>query len=280
MNFVNNFVSYIVLLVFLVNICSADESDDGFLNVTCNQASDCYVLESHGLSLACWHSVHKCKCQNTFRSDFHLEWENGKCLMSKYGPCGANGELEVGCQDGFVCVDNQCRDPTDTSLRSVKVTPYIFTESKCSEGCSIDELRLRCNFESEQCECAKIYVADARDSYWDVRSYDGNNNCSVGKFGPCGIKNGLTIDCHGNGITCINGKCLDANHLTSDVGEECASKENCKDGLLCSRSNVCIQPFSLPENKICSTDEECQKGLQCKRLHGPWSSPFCTKVTV
>ncbi|KAG4071787.1 hypothetical protein HA402_011941 [Bradysia odoriphaga] len=204
--------------------------------------------------------------------------ENDKCLMSKYGPCGANGDLEVGCQDGFVCVENQCRDPTDTSSRSVKVTPFIFTESKCSEGCSINELRLRCNYESDQCECAKIYVADARGTYWDIRSYDGNNNCSVGKFGPCGSKNGIVIDCHGDGITCINGRCLDANHLNSNVGEECASKENCVEGLLCSRSNVCIQPFSLPENKICSTDEECQIGLQCKRLHGPWSSPFCTKI--
>ncbi|KAG4071762.1 hypothetical protein HA402_011916 [Bradysia odoriphaga] len=247
MNLIKNCVRDFLLAVCLVTICSADNVDDGFLNVTCNEAQDCYVLDdvNQGLWLACWYNVQKCKCQNTISSDFNLKWDSGKCLMSKYGPCGAKGELAVGCQD----------------------------------GCSLDDLELRCNYDSEQCECAKVYIADAADTYWDIKSYDGNKNCSVGKFGPCGSKNGIVIDCHGDGITCVNGRCLDPNHLTSDVGEECADKRNCKEGLLCSQSSVCIEPFSLPEEKLCGTDEECQKGLQCKRLHGPWSSAFCTRTT-
>lgn len=285
--FINCVRDLLLLIVFLTASSTADNSvgdDDGFLNATCHEASDCYVLDgvNQGLWLACWYNVHKCKCQNTISSDFNLKWENRQCLMSKYGPCGAKGELAVGCQDGFVCVDNQCRDPNDT--RSVKVTPFIFNESSCSKGgCSFnDELSLRCNHLTDQCECAKVYIADARDSYWDIRNYDGNNNCSIGKFGPCGTKNGITINCHGDGITCVSGTCLDANHMISNVGEDCATTRNCKEGLLCSLDYICIEQFSLPENKICSNDNECQRGLQCRRRPGagPWSFAFCQKLNA
>lgn len=278
-----NCVRGILLLILFVNICSSDS--DGFLNVTCREASDCYVLDNvnQGLWLACWYNVNKCKCQNTISSDYNLKWENNKCLMSKYGPCGGKGELVIGCQDGFVCVDNQCRDPND--IKSVKVTPYIFSESKCPGGCSLNGMDLRCNFNTRQCECAKVYIADGRDSFWDIRNYDGDKNCSVGKFGPCGSANGITIECHGDGITCVSGTCLNANHMISEVGEDCASIENCKQGLLCSMENVCIEPFSLAENKLCSNgldDNECQKGLQCRRRPdaGTFSFGFCRKITA
>lgn len=284
--FVNCVREFLLLILFATtcSVNSSDGADDGFLNVTCSEANDCRVLDdvNKGLWLACWHNVHKCKCQNTISSDFNLKWENRECLMSKYGPCGAKGELAVGCQDGFVCVDNQCRDPNDTSVRSVKVTPFVFDYSKCSTGgCSFsDDLNLQCNYNTNQCECAKVYIADARGSFWDIRNYDGNNNCSIGKFGPCGTRNGITIDCHGDGITCVSGTCLNANHMTSNVGEDCASTKNCKEGLLCSLDSVCIEPFSLPENKICGGDNECQKGLQCTRRPGagPWSFAFCQKT--
>jgi len=281
-----NCVRDFLLLISLVTICSAnsDSVDDGFLNVTCNESSDCYVLENvnQGLWLACWHNVHKCKCQNTISSDYNLKWEHRQCLMSKYGPCGGKGELKVGCQDGFVCVDNQCRDPNDTNPKSVKVTPYIFDGSKCSEnGCSFsDEMDLRCNYETNQCECAKVYIADARDSFWDIRNYDGNKNCSIGKFGPCGTKNGITIECHGEGITCVDGTCLNADHKISEVSEDCASTKNCKEGLLCSLNSICIEKFSLSLNEICNGEEECQKGLQCRHRPeaGPWSFAVCQKT--
>lgn len=275
----------ICVVVLYVKTCSSqtdDANEDGFLNVTCNQAQDCYVLEdsSYGLHLACWHDVHKCKCDNTFRSNFHLKWQNGQCLMSKYGPCGDKGNgLAVGCQDGFACIDNNCRDPNNA--KSVRLTPFTFDESQCSEGdgCQFsDDLRLACNGEN-RCNCEKVYVADLRSTYWDIRNYDGDNTCSVGKFGPCGSKNGITIECHGNGITCVAGTCVNATHPISDAGEDCATIKNCKEGLQCSPDSVCIEPFSLAEGKRCSGDMQCQKDLKCRR-NGPWSSAFCQQDSI
>lgn len=275
MNFVR--VRDILLLIISATICSS--SDDGLLNVECHKAQDCYVLNGE-LELACWYGVNKCKCYNTMSSNFNLKWENDQCLMSKYGPCGGNGNLYVGCQDGFVCVDSQCRNPSDTRPEAVRDTPYRFTESNCIGGCSFGELSLTCDYDRNQCQCEKVYVADISDSYWDMRNYDGNRNCSVGKFGPCGTKNGITIECHGDGITCVSGTCLDANQLTSDVGEDCATQTNCREGLLCSQEHVCIVPFSLPENKLCDADNECQEGLQCRKYpdDSPFNSSFCTKM--
>lgn len=201
----------IFLLLFFVTICSANESDVYF-DVPCNDGRDCYVLPSigQGLYLDCYHNVHKCKCQLSFMSDFQMKWENGQCLMSKYGPCGSKGKLVVGCQDGFICVDNRC--PIDSSTESVKVTPYAFPESTCfRDGCMFDRARplarLHCNSNSNQCECVKVYDRNDRTS-WDMRNYDGNNNCSVGKYGPCGTKNGITLGCHVDLITCVGGMCL------------------------------------------------------------------------
>lgn len=264
----------ILSLLLIVTICSANE--EGYLNAPCDKAQDCYVLDNvnQGLWLACSYSVNKCTCSNTIRSDFHLKWDSNQCLMSKYGPCGAKGELAVGCQDGFACIDNQCRDPANT--KAVKQTPFVFQDSNCSNCDFSDKLRLECSYTSNQCECRKVYIADGRDSGWDIRNYAGDNDCSVGKFGPCGINNGIKIDCHGDGISCVKGTCSDPKHLISDVGEDCEYQENCKNGLLCS-NGVCIEPFSLPESKICRGDNECQKGLQCQSA-GPWSNSFCTKI--
>lgn len=270
----NNFCELFVVILLLA-YTNAD--DDGFLNATCKQAQDCYVLDDpqQGLHLACWFNVNKCKCDNTFRSNFHLKWENGRCLMSKYGPCGQKtADLVVGCQDGFSCVDNRCRDPKD--LKAVKLTPFVFEQSSCSQsGCQFsDDLRLTCSYDDDHCNCAKLYVADARSDYWDVRNYDGDNNCSTGKFGPCGTSNGITISCHGFGITCVNGTCLDASHPISDIGEDCATIINCRQGLQCSPDSICIEPFSLTAGKLCSGNMQCLVGLQCRR-NGPWSSAFC-----
>jgi hypothetical protein len=278
-----NCVCGIFFIILAVAFSSAD--DDGFLNVTCNEAQDCYVLDdvNQGLWLSCWYNVHKCKCSNTISSNFHLKWENNQCLMSKYGPCGDKGSgLAVGCSDNFICVDNQCRDPNDTSLKAVKLTPFLFKESKCdSGGCKFsDDLYLECSRLGNQCKCEKVYIADGRSTYWDIRNYDGDNDCSVGKFGPCGTNNGITIQCHGDGISCLNGICVDANHPFSDVGEHCQSGKNCKEGLLCSLGYVCIEPNSLDEGEICSFDDQCRKGLQCRRRPGagPWSSAVCSKT--
>ncbi len=251
-------------MAVFASVCSA--SDAGFLNATCNQASDCYILEDKGLSLSCSFDVHKCKCSmlTYIRSEVNLKWKDGQCLMSKYGPCGARGNLAVGCQDNFVCIDNQCRDPSNTGL--VKVVPFVFEGTEC--WCRFGDMMLNCNEKLEQCECAELLPADAGSSYWDIRSYDGNKNCSAGKFGPCGTRNGITIDCHGDGITCVNGTCLDANHILSDVGEDCASQDNCKEGLLCTFDHICMEPFSLGLFKTCRSENECRKGLQCRQHPG------------
>lgn len=268
-----------LFIISFVTICSANNNEnEGFLKATCNEAKDCYVIDnsSHGLHLACWHNVHRCKCVNTFRSDFHLKWENGQCLMSKYGPCGEKGtDLAVGCQNGFVCVENQCRDPKDNSAKSVKQVPLIFEESDCSSNhCQFSEdLHLTCNG-GNHCSCQKVYVADLGDTYWDIRNYDDDHNCSVGKFGPCGKKDGITIECHGDGITCVSGTCLNASHPISDIGEDCGYTRNCREGLQCSLDRVCIEPNSLGEGKRCSGTMHCRAGLQCRRS-GPWSSAFC-----
>lgn len=280
MKLFENFVCPVLFFILFVTTCSANTSDDGFLNVTCSEASDCYVIDdvNKGLWLACWYNVNKCKCQNTISSNYNLKWENKQCLMSKYGPCGAKGTLAVGCQDNFICIDNQCRDPNDTSAKAVKVTPFVFDESKCSDCNFSDDLDLTCNYYTDHCECRKVYIADGRDTTWDIRNYDGNKNCSVGKFGPCGFKNGIKIDCHGDGITCVNGMCINVNHPISDVGEDCETTNNCKTGLLCSLESVCIEPYSLPANKICATHNQCRRGFLCLRRDGagPWSYAFCT----
>jgi len=265
-----------------------DGPEEGFLNVTCNAAQDCYVLDNinQGLWLACWYNVKKCKCQNTISSNFHLKWENNQCLMSKYGPCGDKGTgLAVGCSDGFICVDNNCRDPRDP--KSVKLAPYVFDKSKCTSnsftGCKFSaDLRLECHRDDDHCVCDKIEMADGRSTSWDIRNYDGDNNCSVGQFGPCGTKNGITIACHGNGISCVNGTCINPNHQFSEVGEDCESVKNCKKGLLCSLDSVCIEPFSVAEGKICAADNECRNGLKCERRPdaGPWSFAICTKFEL
>lgn len=277
------FISGLLFVIcFVTSIYSADseaDTDEGFLSAICNEARDCYVIDdtSKGaLHLACWHNVNRCKCENTFRSNFHLKWENKQCLMSKYGPCGEKGaDLVVGCQDGFVCIDNQCRDPSDISGRAVKLTPFIFEESNCSANyCQFSEdLRLTCSL-NNHCNCEKVYIADGSDTYWDIRNYDGDNNCSVGKFGPCGDRDGIKIECHGDGITCVSGTCLNASHPISDVGEDCAYNKNCKEGLQCSVDSVCIEPFSLGVGKRCQGTMHCQKELECRR-NGPWSSAFC-----
>lgn len=262
------------LFVTILTTCSAGTED--LLSAPCKEASDCYVLDDvdQGLWLACSYDVEKCSCYNTIRSDFYLKWENDQCLMSKYGPCGSKGDLTVGCQDGFKCFNNQCVDPTDT--KSVGITPFVFEDSNCSNGdCNFaDNLYLSCR--SNNCLCRKEYIADSRGTGWDIRNYDGDNVCSVGKFGPCGNKNGIKIDCHGNGISCVDGTCVDPNHLISDLGEDCERTENCKEGLLCE-SRVCIEKFSVAESQLCRGSDSCQRGLQC-RSNGPWSSSFCTKV--
>jgi len=275
----------ILFLIFFVTSCNfvSSSSDEGFLNATCNEAKDCYVLDdaNQGLWLACWYNVHKCKCQKTVKSEFHLKWENDQCLMSKYGPCGNKGSgLAVGCSDGFICVYNRCRDPSNT--KAVKSIPYVFTESKCKpNGCRFSEnLHLECSHSDDHCKCKKVYIADARSTYWDIRNYDGDNNCSVGKFGPCGTENGITIQCHGPGISCVNGTCLNSSHPISEVGEDCQSDKNCNVGLLCSLESVCIEPFSLVDGMICSSDNQCHEGLKCRRRlgAGPWSFAVCIKM--
>jgi len=274
----NLICEFLFIFVFVTTSTSAYYDDGGFLNATCNEAQDCYVIDD--LHLACWTNFQKCKCENTFRSNFHLKWDNVRkeCLMSKYGPCGEkSADLRVGCQDNYVCVDNQCRDPKDTSTKAVKLTPFVFEESECSSSnCKFsDDLRLTCNL--DHCSCEKVYIADISGTYWDIRNYDGDRNCSVGKFGPCGTNNGLTIECHGDGITCVNGTCLNASHVISDLGEDCAYVKNCKEGLQCSVDSVCIEPFSVPSGERCKGTMQCQNGLNCRR-NGPWSSAFCQET--
>lgn len=159
------------------------------------------------------------------------------------------------------------------------VSRFVFTESKCSESyCKFDDTLLWCNRESDRCECAELLRQDSFSKLWDIRSYYGNNNCSTGKFGPCGSRDGITIDCHDDGITCVSGTCLDANHLLSDVGESCPSQNFCKEGLLCSFDSVCIEPFTQSENGTCRVDNECEKGLHCEfKLLDVFIFGFCVK---
>jgi hypothetical protein len=270
------FVAILFISAVAVTVVSAAD-DDGFLpGHTCNQAQDCYIFDdtNKGLQLACYYNVNKCKCQNTIRSDYHLEWKDGKCRMSKFGPCGKKGALEVDCLDGFTCVENQCRDPKNTDASAQKTGPFAF-DKKCSDGCTFSEdLELDCGRSIGKCVCRKQYIADGRGTTWDIRSYDGDHSCSVGKFGPCGEQNGLKIECHGQGISCVDGTCLDPNHPISELGEACESQKNCKSGLLCSGDSTCIAPRTLPAGKTCLTEEECQAGLKCQH-RGPWSSAVC-----
>lgn len=282
------FICGLSIVLSILTTSSAMERDEGFLNATCNEAQDCYVIDdtSKGLlHLYCWYDVHKCICSNSFHSNFHLKWDNidRKCLMSKYGPCGAKGaDLVVGCQDNFVCIDNQCRDPKDTSAKAVKLTPFEFEESQCfsSNVCQFSEdLHLSCNRILDRCNCEKVDPADARGTYWDLRNYDGDRNCSAGKFGPCGIRNGIIIECHGDGITCVSGTCVNASHPISDLGEECAYDRNCKGGLLCSDDSVCIEPFSVESGKRCTGTTQCREGLLCRysRIYG---SSYCQDMLI
>jgi len=277
----------IISVILLIGMITAipypgADDDEGFLpGSSCNDASDCYIFDdtNKGLQLACWYNVHQCKCQNTIRSDHHLLFKDGKCRMSKFGPCGkkVNSTLEVDCLDGFKCVENQCRDPGNTDASAAKSGPFIFNK-QCSDGCQFSEdLNLDCDRAGDKCACRKVEIADARGTSWDIRSYDGDRKCSVGKFGPCGKKDGIEIECHGAGISCVDGTCLDPSHPISGVNEACESKKNCKEGLLCSSDNICIEPKTLDSGKSCVSDEECKEGLKCGRRPGtsPWDYSRC-----
>jgi len=188
-----------------------------------------------------------------------------------------NSTLEVDCLDGFKCVEDQCRDPANPDKSAAKSGAFTF-DKKCSDGCKFsDDLRLECNHAENKCSCRKIYVADARGTSWDIRNYDGDKKCSVGKFGPCGKKDGIEIECHGAGISCVDGTCLDPSHPISEINEACESKKNCKEGLLCSRDRNCIEPKTSAAGSRCGSDDECKEGLKCRLRPGtsPWSSRIC-----
>jgi len=257
---------------------SLKTDQEGFLeDVTCNDAADCYVKDGE-LALACWYSVKKCKFQNTYQSIYSLQTISNECVMSKYGPCGKKGEVEVGCSDGFECINGKCLDPKEPT--KIANGPVEFQTGSCKACQFSDDLQLQCDgFDSgaEKCLCQKVYIADGRGTLWDLRNYDGDKNCSAGQFGPCGEHNGVKIECHGEGISCVDGTCVNPEHPKSVLNGPCQEDKNCDATLICSHSRKCIQPNTTPSGESCNTDAECVQGTSCKRdpRLGPWSSPKC-----
>lgn len=59
--------------------------------------------------------------------------------MSKYGSCNINKgkKVNVGCLDGFQCIENQCREP-NSNTQTITSVPYQF-EISCKDGCRFSE---------------------------------------------------------------------------------------------------------------------------------------------
>jgi hypothetical protein len=217
---------------------------------------------------------------NTYQSIYNLEWTGDKCLMSKYGPCGANGTVKVGCSGGFECIEGRCRDPRD-ELKTVKGAYSFPGTGHCN--CQFSEdLILMCDDDGgeEKCVCREVELADARSPLWELRNYDGDKNCSVGHFGPCGEKDGVKIECHGEGMACVDGICTNPAHPRSELGEPCQDNKNCVSGsgLICAYSRKCIKPKTLELGAECSVDKECADGLACEQNGDWWEAATCTKT--
>jgi len=274
---------FFCIFLFAINgsLVTAGQNDDGFLEgSSCHSAKDCYIGNGNALALACYYNVNKCKCYNTVSSIYQLTWdkESRQCLSSKYGHCGENGAVKVGCADGFVCANNRCVDPKDDA-KAVK-DAFTFPVSDCISCRFSEELSLMCegwDTPSPFCTCRQNFPADKRGNVWELGNYVGSHNCSVSQFGPCGTKDGVKIECHGEGMECVKGICTNPAKPLSSLNEKCQESKNCGDGNICSHGYVCIKPNSAPREASCNSNEECSAGLVCKSnpQHGPWSSRRC-----
>jgi len=111
------------------------------------------------------------------------------------------------------------------------------------------------------CRCEKD-----RPKYWQIQSSEETQSCMVTKFGPCGHKHGLKLDCKRN-LTCRKDSyCIDPDKPKSDENEGCQITANCKKGLRCNSGITffkCIKPKSTPKGGICNKKPDCKDGLEC-----------------
>jgi len=199
-------------------------------------------------------------------------------IFFRYGHCGKNGAVVVGCADGFACIENRCRDPKDKT-KTVK-DAYTFPVTSCSACQFSPDLSLTCdhwtNPQQPSCICKEQYVADGKSNAWSLRNYDGGYNCSVSQFGPCGTRNGVKLDCHEEAMECVDEICINPKKPYSSTNEICGQTKNCAEGLICSGNQVCITPKTSGEGVPCDADEECTEGFTCKQTQWPWGYRRCT----
>jgi len=247
-------------------------SGNRFLNKSCSNFEDC-IITPGVLHLGCFRTAGKCNCGNNFASIHNLDYtESGQCLMFKFGHCGRNKaeDLEVGCQEGFVCIDRQCRDPSDPqNLHGPKLEePFSYAKS-CIDGCEFSpELPLKCGGQGH-CICEREDSPGAKSTAWGVQNYVGNSNCSVNQFGPCGLRNGLRVDCVGEDFECLNGTCTFIPGKLSGLGGYCKDDSGCEGSLICSARGSCIKKSSGIKGAHCERDIECEEGRKCESA-GIW----------
>ncbi|ODM97253.1 hypothetical protein Ocin01_09427 [Orchesella cincta] len=95
--------------------------------------------------------------------------------------------------------------------------------------------------ENNICFCSRG-VAPADVLVWPVQW--SNEECQVGKGGPCGDENGLTVNCMPN-LSCVQGRCRNPSELHGG-----SFHQSCNDDLDCQSGLKCQQPAPNMEIRI------------------------------
>lgn len=102
---------------------------------TCNEDHDCYyeIGMVGGIRLTC--KSGKCECQKTpliylDGPNFDVRVLNGKCLSSRYAPCGTTNGITIECDEGSTCIEDRCR----STIRTVPKGSHCHEDIDCQEG--------------------------------------------------------------------------------------------------------------------------------------------------
>jgi hypothetical protein len=143
--------------------------------------------------------------------------------------CGSTGcscTASSGCDDGFLCLDGECRAESDTCQFSYECSGPDGRNAECVDG----ECVLQC---SEDADCA----AGQRCSEGQCVDREPMTGC---------VKN---EDCGAAGV-CQDGACF----VGCDEDSDCGAGQYCPDGIC--RVDTRPQPF-------CTSDAQCQPGHPC-----------------
>lgn len=94
-----------------------------------------------------------------------------------------------------------------------------------------NSLYFKCR-ENDICFCARG-TAPADVLVWSVAWEVDTQKCLVGKGGPCGNDNGISVYCM-SGLDCIQGRCRNSSEIhNGQVNQFCNDDIDCRPGLAC-----------------------------------------------